>query len=275
MRSLRRRSSYCGIPLVSDVKVEGVVIAHDDEGLTDLLVSLDRCAPEMGVTLYDSGLGNLGTAFGLPTVSASRPLEYAKVGNAFLDIMEWFVENTESDAWMNLETDMVFVRPGFVHWLEAILDEADYVAPRLFAVPPRSRWRPARSLRSGGRRRLLDILDADRLCGGFSPGQVFHRRFADRLVDHARYPELRKFLREQEAAGGAYSTQETVFPTAADSWGVATACYPEQAQRVNRYRPYLGPAGVRHALEVEDVYFVHPVRRNPDDPTRRLLCSTA
>jgi hypothetical protein len=250
--------------------IVGVVIAHESDGLDDLLQSARRFAASMEIVLYDSGSERLGEVTGLPTIPAARPLQYAKIGASFLDIMEWFVDRA-GDAWINLETDMLFVRAGFTEWLAARMASADYVAARFHLVEPRSRWRPARSLRADGRRTLLDLLGGDALYGAFSPGQVFGRAFCRRMVAHPRFDELRQFLLRNEGDGGAYSMQEIVFPSAAMAWRMGVAGYPEGSSFSNRYRPHFGRVGVERALADDTVFFVHPVRRDPTDAARRAL----
>lgn len=251
--------------------IVGVVIAHEINGLDDLLQSSQRFAPGLELVLYDSGVDCLGQVTGLPTIPTARPLRYAKIGTCFLDIVEWFVEEAAGVAWINLESDMLFIRPGFTDWLATEMITADYLAARLHRVKPRSNWRPARSLRAEGRRTLLDLLGSDALYGAFSPGQVFGARFCRLMVEHARFHELRQFMLRNEQDGGAYSMQETVFPTAAMALGMRVARYPDGSQFSNRYRPYFGRSGVTRALADESVYFVHPVRRDPDDPARQAF----
>jgi hypothetical protein len=251
--------------------IVGVVIAHEIDGLDDLLRSVRRFAPRMEIVLYDSGSKRLGKVTGLPTIPGARPLQYAKIGACFLDIMEWFVERAAGHAWISLETDMLFVRAGFTEWLAARMTTADYVAARFHRVEPRSRWRPARSLRAVGRRTLLEILGGDALYGAFSPGQVFGSVFCRRMVAHPRFDELRQFMLRHEGPGGAYSMQETVFPSAAMALRMQVAGYPDGSDFSNRYRPWFGRGGIERALADDTVFFVHPVRRDPADPARQAL----
>ncbi len=255
--------------------IVGVVIAHDADGLNDLLISARRFAPDMEIVLYDSGVKRLGRTTGLPSIPTARPMKYAKIGACFLDIMEWFVDRDAGDAWINLESDMLFIRPGFTKWLTARLTTADYIAARLHPIKPGSEWRPARSLRAEGRRGLLDILGGDTLYGAFSPGQVFGSAFCRRMSQHPRLHELRHFVLSHEREGGAYSMQETVLPSAAKAWEMRIAGYPEGSRFSNRYRPYFGRAGVARALNDESVFFVHPVRRDPADAARQALLAQA
>jgi hypothetical protein len=225
----------------------------------------------MELVLFDSGSGALKRSTELETIPASRPLRYAKIGACYLDIAEWFVERGRVGGWTNLETDMLFIRPGFTNWMLEHLRSADYVAARFGPVPPGSRWRPARSLRAEGRTRLLDLLGGDQLYGAFSPGQVFSAAFSERIVGDPRFSEIRAFAQLNERDGGAYSLQETIFPTAAMAWGMRVGSYPESGRFANRYRPYFGVSGTIRARADADVFFVHPVRRSPSDPARQAL----
>ena len=129
-----------------------------------------------------------------------------------------------------------------------------------------TRWRPMRSLRA-------EFEDWFKLFGfrywhgTFSPGQVFSRRYVHELVRHPAYEEICRLVR----ANRSFTLQEVLFPTLVDFLGLRLGGYPARLKPINRYRPYQAVAGVRRALATREGYFLHPVRRNPDDAARSFI----
>jgi hypothetical protein len=246
------------------------ILAHEDENsLRDLVKNVRHFCPEAHLVLYNSGSDSgLGAHLGLETFPSARRLIYAKVTPFFLDLFEWSVSEGRSfDYLINLETDMLFIRKGFAGFLAEVMEESDYMAPWFRRhTAKRSRWRPIRSLRP-------ELRDWYRLVGfehthrGFSPGQVFSRPYIEKLVSHPAYPEIRRLVGQNRS----YSLQEVLFPTLVDFLGMRGRSYPAELDPVNRYRPYQAVSGVRRALALPDAYFIHPVRRTPEDPSRAYI----
>jgi hypothetical protein len=244
-----------------------VVLAHDHPpSLADLVANVRRFCPASRLVLYNSGGDpELGHDLGLPTVPGARRLDYARITPFFLDIFEWLATTADPwDAVVNLETDMLFVRPGFEAFLQRRMSGCDYLAPNLVRRRPLStRWRPMRSLRPEFER-WFRFLGFRYWHGTFSPGQVFSRRYIETLLRHPEYAELKRLV----AANESFTLQEVIFPTLTDFLGLRLASYPAHLAPINRYRPYQAVSGVKRALTTPDAYFVHPIRRAPDDAAR-------
>jgi hypothetical protein len=246
------------------------ILAHEDEdSLRDLVENVRCFCPEADLVLYNSGAdAKLGAHLGLEAFPAPRRLTYAKVTPFFLDLFEWAVsKGCTFDYLVNLETDMLFIRKGFARFLAEAMEESDYMTPWLRRQTAKtSKWRPIRSLRP-------ELRDWYRLFGfehthrGFSPGQVFSRAYIEKLVSHPAYPEIRRLVEQNRS----YSLQEVLFPTLIDFLGMRGRSYPAELAPVNRYRPYQAVSGVRRALALPDAFFVHPVRRVKENPSRAYI----
>lgn len=254
------------------IRVLMAILAHADaRSLRELVDNVRAFCPGADLVLYDSGADpHLGDGLDVERFPVPRRLEYSQVTPFFLDVCEWLsAEGRDYDYWVNLETDMLFVRSGYVHFLRETMSGYDYMAPLFARHNPRtSRWRPIRTLRPE-LPRWYAVLGFEHTHRGFSPGQVFARRYVDELVGHERYPEIRRLVAENRSN----SLQEVLFPTLVDFLGQRGRSYPEEWAPINRYRPFQAVRGVRRALGLSDVHFVHPVRRDPDDPARRLVLS--
>jgi hypothetical protein len=251
-----------------------VICDHrNDLYLQDLIDGIAAFCPRADATWYNSGgeppqPGTAGKS--VAVLPCSRPLKYAKVTPFFLDMFEW-AAGQPYDYFVNAETDMAFVQPGFEGFIAQAMCEADYLAPGYVRDTPRtSRWRPYRSLRPE-LPELLSILGAGSTHRCFSPGQVFSIRYVEAFLGSAWYSELRGFVSRNQEPGRSFSLQEVLLPTAADVLELAACGYPGHLTAVNRYRPYHAAASILRARETPDAYFVHPVRRDETDGARRVV----
>jgi hypothetical protein len=240
-----------------------VILAHDRAGLDELVENTRRFCPDAALVLYNSGPDpGLGSDLDVERFPSPCRLEYAHVCGFFLDVTEWLTQTGREYAfWVNLETDMLFIRPGYEAFLERAMEGWDYMCPHLRRIDPRtSRWRPIRSLRPE-LSRWREVLGSDYTHAGFSPAQVFGRGYVQALAR----PELLRELRALLAQNRSFSLQEILFPTLAVRLGLKARDYPEALRPINRYRPYQATRGVERALATPDAFFVHPVRRDPAD----------
>lgn len=250
-----------------------VVIAdhqHDDF-LTDLVASLEVFAPGVEAALYNSGdpstLRLHPVSRSMLVLPTARKLQYAKVTPFFFDMFEWAAEQSY-DYVVNAETDMAWIKTGFDEFLVTAMDGHDYMAPGFQRDTPRtSRWRPYRSLRSE-LPELFDILSRSSTHQAFSPAQVFSAKYIRSLLDCSFYDDLRGFVERNQAADRSFTLQEVLLPTLADALGLSARGYPSHLATFNRYRPYQAASSVERAIVASDAYFVHPVRRQDDDPAR-------
>jgi hypothetical protein len=250
-------------------RVMMVILAHDRAGLAELVRNVRVFCPDAALVLYNSGPDpSLGEELELEHFPAPRRQEYARVCGFFLDVAEWLAgSGREYEYWVNLETDLLFIRPGYEAFLDRAMEGWDYMCPHLRRFTPRtSRWRPIRSLRPE-LPRWHGVMGAEYTHAGFSPAQVFRRSYADVLAQPELLGEIRRLL----AQNRSFSLQEILYPTLADRLGLRARDYPEQLRPINRYRPYQAVRGVERALATDDAYFVHPVRRAPADPARRRV----
>lgn len=247
-----------------------VILAHDDRASLEESVGNARAfCPGARLLLYNSGADpKLGAGLPVEHFPSPRRQLYAQITPFFLDLFEWAVESGDRfDAIVNLETDLLFIRRGFEAFVDRCLAGADYVVPNLIRQRRLDAyWRPLRSLRPEFER-WFELFGFRYFHAGFSPAQLFSRRYVHELVGHPRYGSLRRLVAENRS----FSLQEVLFPTLTDLLGLRLTGYPPEHATSNRYRPYQAVTGVRRALAIRDAYFVHPVRRDPADPARRLI----
>ncbi len=256
------------------MKLLFVILAHDDRAsLDELIANVRMFCPDSRIMVYNSGTdASLTTNLDAEIFSDPRRYGYARIAGFFLDVFERLANTQdEFDAVVNLETDLLFIRRGFERFVENKLQRADYLAPNL--VRKRrldAYWRPMRSLRPEFET-WFEFLGFRYLHGTFSPAQVFSRSYVHTLVEHPAYAELRRLV----AANQSFTLQEVLYPTLCDFLGLRLGGYPKSHSTANRYRPYQAVTGVRRALSIPNAHFVHPVRRQPNDPARRHIAELA
>lgn len=244
------------------------VVVNDqvDNSFSDLVRGIRTFCPEADIAWYYSG-PRRRELDGLITVPRARPLKYAKITPAFFDVLEWAAEQ-DYDHIVNVETDMTFIRPGFLRFVEGQMQDVDYLAPRLRRrTPAVSQWPAYRSLRSE-LPELLSLLGMTYTNRCFNPGQVFSRRYASAVVSSDIYPALRGFVERNQRPGRSNTLQELILPTLADRFELSSRTYPDDLAVFNRYRPFQGTHDLALARDHPDAYFLHPVRREDDDPVR-------
>ena len=249
-----------------------IIVAHDDpDSLSEMVRNVRYFCPAAKLYLYNSGDNpSLGSGLEIEMVPAPRRLYYAKVTPFFFDMFEWLTnEHIAFDYAINLETDMLFIRKGFEAFISDVMKDCDYMAPRFARfTSKKSRWRPIRSLRPE-LPEWYKVFGFDYTHEGFSPAQVFSRVYIEKLLNHPGYPEIRRLLKENKS----YTLQEVLFPTLVDVLGVNGQSYPVGMEPIIRYRPYQAVGGVKRALALPNAFFVHPVRRELDNPARVFIRS--
>lgn len=240
-----------------------------DEYLRDVVANLRAFCPTADVVLYWSGRPER-CPDDVPVVPASRPLAYGKLAPFFLDTFEWAADR-DYDYVVNVESDMFLVRPGFPEFLDEAMRGYDYLGCQFHrGISRTSQWKPYRSLwRKPELPHLLSVLGLEHLNQCFNPGQVFGIEYVRRLLASPSYSDIRRFVERNQGGGRSYALEEILLPTLVDHLGLRARAYPATANKANRFRPYLSLAELTQAAADPDVYFVHPVRREEDDPARQ------
>ncbi len=245
-----------------------VVISDSvDDSFEDLVLSIGAFCPGADVAWYNSGQRR-ETPFGLERVRPDRPLRQRRITPAFFDIFEW-AGNRDYDCVVNVETELAFIKPGFLGFIASHLRDADYLAAGLrYRVPRITMWPPYRNL-GVEREEMTEILGVEHLNRAFSPVQVFGRGYISAVLSSDRYPAVRAFVERNQRPERSNTLQETLLPTLADSVGVRSRSYPEQLATFSRFRPFQSELDLAAARSTADAYFVNPIRRSATDPVRR------
>lgn len=253
-------------------KILFVILAHDDKtSLIHLVENIKHYCDKTSIVLYNSGDDpTLGDGLDISLFPNPRRLYYAKVVRFFFDVFEWLHKsNIDFDYFINLETDMLFIKKGFERFIEESMQGVDYLGPDYQRfTSKKSRWRPIRSLRPE-LKRWYELLGFEYTHQAFSPAQVFSRKYIETLLNHPQYDDILRLI----SLNQSFTLQEVLLPTLPDFLKLNACSYPNALKPINRYRPYQGIPGIKRALSTPDAYFVHPVRREPDNEARIFIQS--
>ena len=240
-----------------------------DDAFEDLVLSIAAFCPGADIAWYNSGQRR-DVPCDLERVVPDRPLKQRRITPAFFDVFEW-AGDRDYDCVVNVETDLAFIKPGFLDFVDARLRDVDYLATGLrYRVPRISMWPPYRSL-GEGRAELAEILGIDHFNRAFGSVQVFGRGYVRALLSSDRYPAVRAFVERNHRPERSSSLHELLLPTLADSLGVRSGSFPDQTSVFNRFRPHQSELDLSAARSAADVYFVNPIRRGAADPVRRSV----
>lgn len=248
------------------------ILAHEDAtSLSDMIGNVWKYCPEAMILLYNSGDSpDLGKGLPVIQVTPARRLCYARITPYFLDLFQ-FLENEAIpyDYVVHLDSDVLFIRPGFEAFLRDAMVEYDYMAPNFRRCTSRkSQWRPFRSLKP-------ELSEWYRFLGfeytneGFNVGQVFSRKYVQCLLGCPTYHTLLALVSQNQS----YTLHEVLFPTLADYLALQARSYPAELREVIRFRPHHSIASVKRALLLESAFFLHPIKREPDNPARAFILS--
>lgn len=251
-------------------KILFIILAHGHKSsLTHLVQNIRHFCPKVEMVLYNSGNDtSLGEGLNISQFPNPRILHYAKVVRFFFDVFEWLYKtDADYDYFINLETDMLFIRRGYEEFITKQMQGIDYLGPDYRKYTSRkSRWRPIRSLRPE-LHRWYDFLGFEYTHQAFSPAQVFSKNYISTLIEHPSYKSLLKLIEQNQS----FTLQEVLLPTLPDYLQLNACSYPKELLPINRYRPYQAVSGVKRALSIPHAFFVHPVHREPENEARKYI----
>ena len=273
----RRRSAKPTVSEAPFTHVFAVLVHERADCVFDLLRNLRFFDPDSPIVVYDgSGGGALLldpdalAQLGAVAHPAPKRVEWSRLHVFGFDCLEYALDRFEFDAMTVVDSDQLLVRHGYT----IAVREALRKKPRagLLATPhptnlPQNtiarppdleQWEPMRDLFDHRGKQQLPIWI-------FWPGTVLTGAASTAIRGLRDDPTLARVLENSRAA-----TEEVVFSTLAALLGFEVAPKPWD-DRFLRWRPALESREVVEALADPGCYWLHPVRRDRDDPARAYL----
>jgi hypothetical protein len=245
--------------------------------IVDLIRNLRFFDPDSPVLLYDGSGGSLlkhaATFEGLGAVVHPRPRSqsWGRLHDSVFDCLELGRERFAFDALTVVDSDQLLVGRGYVAAVAAALEQDPAIG--LLGTPNPSVGEPWATANEERERKLWQPF-LERFPGGleqqypanwiFWPGTVFTGEAAAALCELRGDPMLAEIMQ-----GSSFTSEEMGFPTTAAALGFKVA--PKPWSDVLRWRRRIRAQEVEAALANPDCFWLHPVRRNLDDPARALL----
>ncbi|MGG1397559.1 galactosyltransferase-related protein [Bacillus salipaludis] len=250
-------------------KICFAILVHKNRELVKQLIENVRYyCPNSSLVLFNGGNdSHLCDGLGVPVCPTSRKLEHGFTTIYFLETMEWIEElGIDYEFFINLDSDALFFRHGYEEFVQAAMQDTDYMAVKLRV--PEDNWYIGYQLKKD-RSRWKELFNLKPFLGIFNVGQVMRRSFVQALLVSDRKKNLKKALQKTISWG----SDEFLFVNMAKELGFKLKRYPVSSDnRLIRYRPYFSLYEILDYINnIKDSWLCHPVYLNKDDPARRLI----
>ncbi|RYY37574.1 MAG: glycosyltransferase family 2 protein [Sphingobacteriaceae bacterium] len=254
---------------------------HEREDcVIDLVKNLHYNDPDSVILLYnggeDAGLFSAGfpyEEYNVVIYSAPRRVKWGYLHDFALDCMAFCLENFAFDIITIVDSDQLCLRPGYslnmarvmqnMHNVgilsnlpKRITQQDIHIHTSLQAFKEYELWKPLLNMFENGESKFLHW--------SFWPSTVFTIDAVKELVKVFRNNSL---LRQIMQKSEIWATEEVVLPTVTALLGFKVAANPNSYDFV-QYKKDFSIAELEEALERNDVYWLHPVKREYNDAIR-------
>jgi glycosyltransferase involved in cell wall biosynthesis/predicted O-methyltransferase YrrM len=256
-------------------------LVHEHEDcIIDLVRNLHYLDPEGIILLYNGGqqTGLIRSSFPYKKFNAyihpsPVPAPWGYLHNFALHCMEYALEHFSFDTITIVDSDQLAVRGGFTDYIsrflsgrssvgmlssrqEQVIRDNTNIPPAIHAFREYELWRPFLKKFSEGESKFLHWT--------FWPSTVFTAHAARDLVKLFNTDEhLQQIMKESKI----WATEEIVLPTLTRLLGYEIAQNPCSYDYVKYKVPHT-IQDLEHAFHKHDVYWMHPVQRQYNDPVR-------
>lgn len=171
------------------------ILAHDQRFVLPHMVGNIHTfvpdVPEAKVVLYNGGRDSaLHHGLDVEVCPYSKPLPYGKLEMLALDVMKWlYEERRKYDFLVTLDSDMLFIKPGFPDYLKVVMANSAYMGVRFQEVLPRTTWSTGKGFRSKWKRVWQPVFQTTNPFAAYNPGQVFRKEYVDKLMNREVQPD--------------------------------------------------------------------------------------
>nr|WP_106782781.1 glycosyltransferase family 4 protein [Lysinibacillus timonensis] len=248
-----------------------VILAHEkEEVLKNQIENIRRFVPNSTIVLFNSSLDeDFGKSLGIPICPKSRHLQMNEIATVLKDVIDWLPQTSiEYDFLMYMDSDMMFIRSGFLDFLQKIMSRYDAVGINMGIqrspedVP---HWIPGQQMWSD-QQRWVPLFDMKQICGTLNSMQVYRKAIVDQMFTGINREKLDQFIQNSNV----FALEEILFATLALRAGAKICSYPYYTTEFVRLGNPLSIEEVKEALK-DEVYFVHPIARDLSDPARQFI----
>jgi hypothetical protein len=248
------------------------ILAHNNEAvLANQIRNIKRYNPGCMVVLYNGGKNpGFGRRLGISVCPYSRPLRYGRLGRFFYDVMRWLERRgIRYDYLVNVDSDLMFVKPGFEPFLNRVMKGYGCMGIRLKAyrslqtsrhwIPARTMWREWKFWQP--------FFQMNHFYGTLNTMQVYRRSVVQRMLRNINRVRLEHLFQSTKV----FALEEILYVTLAARSKSRLRAYPAAIKRYVRLGRPLSAAEANRAKRSPLVFFVHPVKRTMSDPALRWI----
>ena len=247
------------------------ILAHENEEvLINQINNIKHYNPGCKVVLYNGGVDStFGLKSNIPICPKSRPLKKGKLGRFFLDIMTWLEETNEDyDYLVNLDSDVMFIKRGYEDYLNEHMQGYDCMGINMgiqHSPTDAPHWLPGMNM-WGEWAIWQPFFGTDYFCGSLNSMQVYRKGIVAKMLTNLDIVKLETLLPKTEV----YALEEILYSTLAVRCGGKHRPYPHECAKYVEWVP-LSIGQLETAQKEKNVYFVHPIERTMDNPSRQWL----
>jgi len=247
------------------------ILAHENEEvLINQIKNIKYYNPRCKIILYNGGMDpTFGLKSNIPICPKSRPLKKEKLGRFFLDIMTWLEETKEDyDYLVNLDSDVMFIKRGYEEYLNEHMQGYDCMGINMGiqrSPMDAPHWVPGMNMWSEWAK-WQPFFGTDYFCGTLNSMQVYRNEIVTKLLTNLDIVKLETLFQITEV----YALEEMLYATLAVRCGGKYRSYPSECAEFVGWVP-LSIEQLNTAQKKKDVYFVHPIDRSMDNPSRQWL----
>jgi glycosyltransferase involved in cell wall biosynthesis/predicted O-methyltransferase YrrM len=259
-------------------------LVHENENcIIDLVRNLNYQDPDSIILLYN-GSNNPGLInshfdykkYGAVIHPGPVPQKHGYLHQFALDCMQYALENFSFDTLTIVDSDQLCIRPGYSEYLSEFFSSATNVGMlSMMAMPvlPDNKtnlvaaaafkeyelWKPLVESYPDGKNKFVYWT--------FWPSTVFTAGAARDLVKMFKENKLLQQIMKETKI---WATEEIIFPTLISLLGYGIAANPCSYDFV-KYRRNYTTTDINSAMKRPDVYWIHPVPRQYEQPIRKYI----
>lgn len=251
------------------------ILAHENEEvLSEQIRNIRYFNPNSKIVLFNGGVNNqFGINQNIPICPYSRPLRWENITPFLFSVMRWLEETkVEYDFLVNLDHDILFIKPGFEQFLIESMDYYDCMGTYIqshYSPNDNPTWYPGVTMWREWEI-WKEFFKTSCFYNYFNPGQVYKHSIIRKMISEIDIDKLENMWLNTNVR----SLEEMFYITLAISKGARYREYPwtfEEGTNYVVFRGYIDLNKIKEALTKPNYYWVHPMKGNHLIETNKAL----
>lgn len=247
-------------------KIYFLILAHqEEEVLSEQIKNIRYFNPDSGIILYNGGTNpDFAKNLDIAICPKSHPVQWGKLVRVFWDVMKWLEEmQVDYEYLMNLDHDMLFIKPGFEEFLNSAIKNYDCMGWYLLNGTDVALFPSQELAKSLWREWTVwqPIFKTDTFYRYFNPGQVYRHKIIKKMLD-SLYSFDQKTLEDLFENNKVFALEEMFWVTLAKGCGGKCGEYPDgnHYNKAVRWGKDIRLDEVSQIIEHPTYFWIHPVK---------------